>query len=76
MKDFLDEREKKPFKSFKEIKERIALMPDPKKSLIKRIIEELEGNCKHYLFVRPPSMQKPRDQSFYGFKYRTKQFNG
>ncbi|HIH25273.1 DUF655 domain-containing protein [Candidatus Woesearchaeota archaeon] len=52
MLSILEEREKKPFESFKDIKERVKLLPDPEKTIMKRILLELEGNEKHYLFVR------------------------
>ena len=52
MLSILDEREKRPFESFKDIKERVKLLPDPEKAIMKRILLELEGNEKHYLFVR------------------------
>ena len=52
MLSILEEREKKPFESFKDIKERVKLLPDPEKTIAKRILLELEGNEKHYLFVR------------------------
>ncbi|MEM0360040.1 MAG: DUF655 domain-containing protein [Candidatus Diapherotrites archaeon] len=59
LKDILEEREKKPFESLEEIKKRIPLMPDPKKIIIKRILEELsDENQKHYLFARPPKKQR------------------
>lgn len=51
MREILDEREKEPFKSFEDIKARIKLMPDPEKLVVKRILQELEGQEKHYLFV-------------------------
>ncbi|MFH1211930.1 MAG: DUF655 domain-containing protein [Candidatus Woesearchaeota archaeon] len=47
----LEERKVEPFKSFDDIKNRVKLMPDPLKTIVKRIIEELEGNEKHLLFV-------------------------
>jgi len=53
MQDILEEREKKPFESFKDISERVKLLPDPKKVIVERIMEELEGNTKYYLFVKP-----------------------
>ena len=49
--EILGEREKEPFKSFQDIKERVKLIPDPEKCVIKRILEELEGKDKHQLFV-------------------------
>ena len=66
MLDLLKEREKSPFTSFEDIIKRVKSMPDPKKSIVKRVMEELEGpEDKHYLFSRPPAVQKP---NFYGNK--------
>lgn len=53
MLQILDEREKKPFENFKDIVERISLMPDPQKIFPDRIIEELMGDTKYHLFTRP-----------------------
>ena len=47
----LAERKKKPFETFKELGERVDMMPDPKKMVIKRILEELEGKDRHRIFV-------------------------
>lgn len=47
----LEEREKKPFENFNEIKERCNLIIDPKKAVIKRILEEIEGKDKYHLFT-------------------------
>ncbi len=49
--EILDERKIKPFTSLDDMKKRVHLMPDPKKSLIKRIMKELSGKEKHLLFV-------------------------
>ena len=49
--DIIDERKKEPFKSFDDIKERIKLIPDPRQSIIKRILEELQEKDKYKLFV-------------------------
>jgi putative nucleotide binding protein len=57
---FLGERDKKKFDSFEEMQSRVKGFPDPIKSVVKRILEELEGpEDKHYLFVRPPAEPKP-----------------
>src|SRR3989338_2437025 len=45
------EARKEPFKSFADIKQRVKLIPDPEKSIAKRILEELSGTEKHMLFV-------------------------
>lgn len=47
----IDEREKKLFVSFEDIKQRIKNIPDPKKAVEKRILQELEGEEKYHLFV-------------------------
>jgi len=56
MEDLLSEREKEPFKSFEEMKARIALLPNPAHMIVDRIMIELEGKDKYYLFVRPPAL--------------------
>ncbi|MEM3154093.1 MAG: DUF655 domain-containing protein [Candidatus Woesearchaeota archaeon] len=49
--EIIEKREEKPFESFKDIKERVKLMPDPEKVIIKRILAELGGQEKHRIFV-------------------------
>jgi len=49
----LSERKKKPFESFKDIAQR-AKISDPVKSLVDRIVLELMGGEKYYLFIEPP----------------------
>ena len=57
--DVINERKKKPFESFEDIKKRLPLLPDPKKSIIKRIIEELESKDeKWFLFVPRQSRER------------------
>ena len=48
----LDERDKKPFESFNEIKTRVSGVPDPQKAIEKRIFEELTEIQRHNLFIR------------------------
>ncbi|MBT3281343.1 DUF655 domain-containing protein [Candidatus Woesearchaeota archaeon] len=48
----LEEREEKPFENFDDLKERVKLVPDPKKTIIRRIYAELDDGDKHKLFVR------------------------
>jgi len=45
------ERKKKSFETFKEVQERIPMLPDPKRMVIRRIIDELEGKDRYKLFV-------------------------
>ena len=49
--DIINERKKKPFESFEDIKKRIEMMPDPKKTIIKRILMEIKGEDKRRIFV-------------------------
>jgi len=47
----LMEREKKPFESFQDIKQRVSFLPEPEKLVIKRIISELQGEDRYKIFV-------------------------
>lgn len=47
----LEERQKKPFESFEDLKKRISNIPDPKTTIVKRVMEELKGEERHYLFT-------------------------
>ena len=49
--EIIDAREEKQFESFEDIKKRVKLMPDPEKTIIRRILSELKGEDKHRLFV-------------------------
>jgi putative nucleotide binding protein len=46
----INEREKKPFESFDDIRSRVGI--DPLKLIVKRILEELSGNSKYRLFIK------------------------
>ncbi len=47
----LEARDEKAFESFADLKNRVNLMPDPEKAVIKRILQELDGSQKHKIFV-------------------------
>ncbi|MFH1649496.1 MAG: DUF655 domain-containing protein [Candidatus Woesearchaeota archaeon] len=49
--EVVEERKVSPFKNFEDIRTRVRLLPDPKKAIVKRVLEELSGNEKHKLFV-------------------------
>jgi putative nucleotide binding protein len=51
MKMILDEREKKIFISFEDMKKRLKNLPDPKKTVEKRLIEELTQEIRYKLFA-------------------------
>ena len=50
--EFLKEREIKKFESFDDIKNRIKSIPDPRKTIEKRILEELTVRQRFNLFVK------------------------
>ena len=47
----LEERNKKPFESIEDLKNRVANLPDPKKAIEKRMVEEITGREKYHLFL-------------------------
>lgn len=49
--EIIEKREEKLFESFADLKDRIKLMPDPEKAVVKRIVEEIFGQEKHKLFA-------------------------
>ena len=49
----LEERRKKPFESFEDIRNR-SKAPDPVVAITERIVRELRGEERYYLFVDPP----------------------
>jgi putative nucleotide binding protein len=63
LKEILESREEKPFESFKDVQSRVPLLPDPTNLILTRVSEELHGDAKYYLFVRPPS----RHHEEYGY---------
>ncbi|MFH1444932.1 MAG: DUF655 domain-containing protein [Nanoarchaeota archaeon] len=52
----IDERKKKPFESFENLKKRVPLLPDPEKTIVKRIMEEFLDKDKYRIFV--PKFEK------------------
>ncbi|MFB6088654.1 MAG: DUF655 domain-containing protein, partial [Candidatus Aenigmatarchaeota archaeon] len=49
--EIIDARKEKDFESYEDIKERVPLLPEPKKILKKRILAEVEEDKKHYIFA-------------------------
>ena len=47
----INERKKKQFESFMDLRQRVEMLPDPKKIIIRRILEELEGKDRYKLFI-------------------------
>ncbi|MBD3387553.1 MAG: DUF655 domain-containing protein [Candidatus Altiarchaeales archaeon] len=49
--EIIEEREIQPFQSFDEMRSRLKNIPDPLKVLVDKIVEELKGDSKYYLFT-------------------------
>jgi len=49
--EIIEARKEKPFESFEDIRQRVKLLPDPKQSVIKRILMEINNEDKHKLFT-------------------------
>lgn len=49
--EIIEQRKEKEFESFVDIRDRVKLMPDPEKAVIKRILQELAGEDKYRIFV-------------------------
>jgi len=60
--DILEERRKKPFENFIDIRQRVKLFPDPVKTVVGRVLQELQGEEKYYLFTPRP---RSANQRFY-----------
>jgi len=50
----LKEREKKPFENFADMKARVPTIGDPAAVFVHRIVAEMEGKERYYIFVKPP----------------------
>ena len=51
MLDILEKRSEKQFESFEDLKNRVKLIPDPNKLIVKRILIEIKGEDKYKLFL-------------------------
>ena len=58
----IEARKIKPFESFNDLRDRIKLLSDPRKAVVKRIIAELDEQEKYYIFVKPPSLARERER--------------
>ncbi len=50
--EILEKREERLFTSFEDLKARVKQLADPKKVVVQRILNEIEGKEKHNLFVK------------------------
>ncbi|MCD4666261.1 DUF655 domain-containing protein [archaeon] len=49
--ELLEQRKEAEFKNFEDIKNRVKLMPDPEKAVIRRIVSELKNDDKYRIFT-------------------------
>lgn len=49
--DVINARKKKPFESFADLQQRVEMLPDPKRILIRRMIDEFEEKDRYRLIV-------------------------
>ena len=49
--EVIEKRQEKPFENFDDLKNRVKLMPNPEKIVVKRIINEIKNVDKYRLFV-------------------------
>lgn len=49
--DVINARKKKPFESFADLQQRVEMLPDPKRILIRRMIDEFEEKDRYHLLV-------------------------
>lgn len=62
LEDILKARQAKPFESLKDVEDRIRFLTSPLSIIRRRVMSELEGDQKHYLFVRPPQTEEPEER--------------
>ena len=56
----LDERDKKPFESYADIQKRVPHLTSIGTIVFERIMHELAGDAKYYLFCKPPFVERER----------------
>ncbi len=49
--ELINKRRSKPYESFSDMKERVQMIPEPVKMVVKRVVEELQNKDRHRLFV-------------------------
>ncbi|WNY28800.1 hypothetical protein MmiEs2_10080 [Methanimicrococcus stummii] len=68
MLDVLEESKKGPFEGFADLKARVPALHNPEKLIVQRVIEEMKGGQKYYVFAAPPSrsMMNPEEGGHQG----------
>ncbi|MEM0475428.1 MAG: DUF655 domain-containing protein [Candidatus Norongarragalinales archaeon] len=58
LKAILEARDRKKFESFEDIRSRVPHLRHIEDLLVERIVHELEGEAKYYLFAKPPAKRE------------------
>ncbi len=58
----INERERAPFSSFEDLKNRVKGLGDITTMIVERIMKELQGLDKYRIFVRPPSRRSEEER--------------
>ena len=64
LESILDERKRKPFESFDDIQKRVPHLGNPLDIFAERIMLELKGGEKYYLFVKKPVSETEEDRRY------------
>jgi len=54
--EIIKQRKSKKFENFDDLKSRVAMLPNPKRMIIKRILNEMQNKDRHRLFVASSMM--------------------
>ena len=49
--EVIEKRQEKPFENFADLRQRVKLLPDPEKAVLRRVLLEIQGEEKHHIFV-------------------------
>lgn len=60
----LEARDKEPFKSFQDVQARVPHLGNPADVFVHRVLEELKGEGKYFIFTKPPAREdfNPRER--------------
>ena len=65
LEELIQARTQKPFETLQEIDDRVKFISNPLNIIRRRVLGELEGKDKYYLFVRPPQVEDKQRRHHY-----------
>lgn len=69
--EIIEERKKAAFTSFDDIKTRVKNMPGPEEIILERILQEIKGETKRYIFTATPPAQEGETDARSGQGFRS-----